>query len=113
MKKHKDFHRLSGTTGPGCSRGELGRGARFRREEACRDIRDTYGRRHSRAFGSAERHQRGGLSLPEAGPHRLRLDNVDHLHAPVPHASERPRVLMEGINFGGAVFRTIGGARPS
>ncbi len=62
---------------------QLGRGARprsFRPEEDSR----RQGRACARRFRLGQGVERGGLSVPEAGPHRLRLQQCRSLHAAVP-----------------------------
>ena len=84
-------------------RGDLGRGARFRRRHAAQDPR-------SRRPGVARRvrlgegQQRGGLPVPEARPHRLSQQQRRPLHAALPRvvgggAARRHR-LGRGLESG-------------
>ena len=80
----RGFHRRSEQLAGGVPRGELGRGARFRRRRACGRFAMRIGTRALAGFGSAKGSQRGGVPFPEARAHRLRLEQRRSLHAPVP-----------------------------
>ena len=61
----------------------LGRGARYRRQRPRQDPRRE-GRQGAGRFRLGQGLERGGLSVPEAGAHRLRLQQCRPLHAALP-----------------------------
>ena len=57
--------------------------------EGLREIRDTLRQAVAGRLRLRQGHQRRGLSVPEAGAHRLRLEQRRSLHAPVPRVERR------------------------
>ena len=95
----------SGQSAHAFPRGLLGGGARHRRRRPGQDPRRE-GRQGAGRFRLGQGLQRGSLSVPEAGAHRLRLQQCRSLHAAVPclvggGADGRPE-LRRGV---GAVLR--------
>ena len=80
-------------------RGELGRGARRARPAGLKRIRDTAWRQGARRLRLRQGLERGGLSLPEAGAHRLRHQQCRSLHAAL------PRLLGRGADGGDRLGR--------
>ena len=81
-------------------RGDLGGGARYRRQGPRQDPRRE-GRQGAGRLRLGQGLERGGLSVPEAGAHRLRLQQRRSLHAAVPRlvgggADGRPE-LRRGV----------------
>ncbi len=80
-------------------RGQLGRGARPRRAAPHRDLRRRR-TRGDRRLWVGQVLQRGGLSLPEADPHRLSHQQRRPLHAPVPRLERRGAVRGDRVGRG-------------
>ena len=82
------LRRRSGQLERRVPRGKLGRGARMRGQGLARDPgrpRQEVARR----LRLGEGHERGSLSVPEAGAHRVRLEQRRSLHASVPRVERR------------------------
>ena len=87
-RQAQGLHRRSRQLGRRVPRGELGGSARFRRRGPARDPR--YPRQEgARRLRLGQGHERGSVSLPEAGAHRVRLEQRRPLHAPVPRVLGR------------------------
>ena len=82
------LHRRSGQLERGLPRGHLGRGARLRRQRLARHPRHLRQEIAGR-LRLGEGHERRGLPVPEAGAHRVRLEQRRSLHAAVPRLERR------------------------
>ena len=65
-------------------RGDLGRGARRAPPPGLSEIRDAHGRQGAGGLRLGQGLERGGVSVPEAGAHRLRHQQRRPLHAALP-----------------------------
>ena len=88
VPKHKDFVVDPDNWREVFREATLGRSARRRREGPARHPRHVR-QAIARRLRLGEGHQRGGLSVPEAGAHRLRLEQRRSLHASVPRVERR------------------------
>ena len=88
-QKHKDFAVDPDNWRERVPRGDAGTRRSTFAAKGLRDIRDTHGKRVARRFRLGEGHERRGVSVPEAGAHRLRLEQRRSLHAPVPRLERR------------------------
>ena len=82
------LHRRSGQLERRLPRSQLGRGARLRRHGLARRSRHLRQEVAGR-LRLGEGHQRRGLPVPEAGAHRVRLEQRRSLHAAVPRLERR------------------------
>ena len=82
------LHRRSREVARGVPRGDVGRGARLRRQWPARDPRHLR-QEGARRFRLGEGHERRGVSLPEARAHRLRVQQRRPLHAALPRVERR------------------------
>ena len=93
----------------GVPRGDLGRGARRWPAAGCATSATRTASSALAGFGSAKGTQRRGVPVPEAGAHRLRLEQRRPLHAPVPRLERRRAAgrhqLGRGVEPGDATSR--------
>ena len=82
------LHRRSGEVARGVPRGDVGGSARRRGKGPARHPRHVR-QACARRLRVSEGHQRRGVSVPEAGAHRLRVQQRRPLHAPLPRVERR------------------------